>query len=102
RLYESANERLAATKVDMFNQGEVPIFLDCGIQPVFIGKCLIGPQRPSLTYLTVYPDDAARLKAWKAFSSHPDWKVLRAKPVYANTVSHIDKLVLTPKPYSGM
>ena len=44
RLYESPTERLAALKVQMFNAGEVPIFLDCKIQPIFIGQAVIGPQ----------------------------------------------------------
>ena len=38
RVYESANERLGDLKVHMFNNGEVPIFLDCGIQPILSGK----------------------------------------------------------------
>ena len=61
RLYESANERLGNLKVDMFNNGEVPIFLDCNIQPIFIGQGVIGPQTPNLTYLTclLYTSDAA-------------------------------------------
>ena len=67
RVYESANERLGNLKVDMFNSGEVPIFLDCGIQPIFIGQALVGPQTPNLTYLTMYPSEPARLKAWDAF-----------------------------------
>ena len=46
RVYESANERLADLKVHMFNNGEVPIFLDCGIQPIFIGQAIIGPFNP--------------------------------------------------------
>src|SRR6056297_966893 len=102
RLYESANERLGTAKVDMFNNGEVPIFLDCGIQPIFIGESLIGPYRPSLSYLTVYENDAARIEAWKAFRVHPDWQVLKQESKYANTVSRIDKLILKPKPYSKM
>ncbi len=102
RVYESANERLGNLKVDMFNSGEVPIFLDCGIQPIFLGQCVVGPQMPSLTYLTVYPDEASRGEAWKAFRSHPDWEVLSKDPKYAGTVSRIDKFVLTAKPYSQM
>ena len=102
RLYESANERLGNLKVDMFNNGEVPIFLDCGIQPVFIGQCVIGPQTPSLTYLTVYQNDAARSKAWVAFRKHPDWHVLKEVEKYKGTVSHIDKFILSAKPYSQM
>jgi hypothetical protein len=102
RVYESANERLGDLKVDMFNSGEVPIFLDCGIQPIFIGQCLVGPQTPNLTYLTVYPSDEARLKAWDAFRSHPDWQVLKAVAKYRGTVSRIDKYILKAKPYSRM
>lgn len=102
RVYESANERLGDRKVDMFNSGEVPIFLDCGIRPIFLGQCVVGPQMPSLTYLTVYPDEASRGEAWQAFRSHPDWAVLSKDPKYAGTVSRIDKFVLTAKPYSQM
>jgi hypothetical protein len=102
RLYESANERLGDLKVEMFNQGEVPIFLDSGVQPIFIGQALVGPQTPSLTYLTVYKNDAARLKAWDAFRAHPDWKVLSKNPRFGGTVSRIDKFVLSAKPYSQM
>ena len=102
RLYESANERLGDLKVDMFNNGEVPIFLDSGISPVFIGQSIIGPQTPNLTYLTVYPNDAARLKAWDAFRAHPDWQVLKNVAKYKGTVSKIDKHILKPKPFSQM
>ncbi|MCA9135758.1 MAG: NIPSNAP family protein [Planctomycetales bacterium] len=102
RLYESANERLGDLKVDMFNNGEVPIFLDSGISPVFIGQAIIGPQTPNLTYLTVYPNDEARMKAWDAFRSHPDWQVLKEVAKYKGTVSKIDKHVLKAKPFSQM
>lgn len=102
RIYESANERLGNLKVDMFNSGEVPIFLDCGIQPIFIGQAVIGPQTPNLTYLTMYPSEAERIKAWDAFRKHPDWLVLKEVAKYKGTVSHIDKFVLVPKSYSRM
>lgn len=102
RTYESANERLGRRKVEMFNDGEVEIFLDCGIEPIFLARTLVGPQMPSLTYLTVYPDDQARLKAWETFRAHPDWRVMSADPKYAGTVSRIDKYILEPKPYSQM
>ncbi len=102
RLYESPNERLGALKVEMFNSGEVPIFLDCGIQPIFIGECIVGPQTPSLTYLTMYPSEEARLKSWVDFRVHPDWQVLSKVEKYQGTVTHIDKFVLVPMPYSEM
>ncbi|MGB7324769.1 MAG: NIPSNAP family protein [Rubripirellula sp.] len=102
RVYESPNERLGHLKVEMFNAGEVPIFLDCNIQPIFIGQAVVGPQTPSLTYLTTYPSEAARNEAWAAFVKHPDWAVLKVVPKYQGTVSRIDKFVLQPKSYSQM
>ncbi|MEM6688369.1 MAG: NIPSNAP family protein [Planctomycetota bacterium] len=102
RLYESATENLGNLKVEMFNNGEVPIFLDCGIIPIFIGQAVVGGQTPSLTYLTVYPNDEARKEAWKQFRVHPDWKVLSKEPKYAGTVSKIDKYILRPLAGSQM
>lgn len=100
RTYESATEQKGIVKVHMFNNGEIPIFLDCGIQPVFFGQAIVGPNCPNLTYLTVYPTDEARQAGWKAFVAHPDWATLKVKPEYANTVSKIEKAVLKAKPYS--
>jgi len=102
RVYESSNEHYGDLKVDMFNNGEVPIFHACGIQPIFIGQGLIGRQTPNLTYLTTYADDASRVKAWDAFRVNPDWQVLKEVEKYKGTVSHIDKYVLIAKPYSQM
>ena len=102
RTYESATERLGELKVEMFNNGEVPIFLDSGIRPVFFGRAIIGPQLPNLTYLTVYADDDSRTAAWKNFINHPDWKKLSAEPRYQKTVSKIDKWILAPKEYSQL
>ncbi len=102
RIYESPNERLGNLKVEMFNAGEVPIFLDCKIQPIFIGQSIVGPYTPNLTYLTMYASEAARGEAWQAFRVHPDWQVLKEVAKYKGTVSKNHKYVLVPKPYSQM
>lgn len=102
RVYESANEGLGDRKVEMFNSGEVPIFLDCGIEPVFLGQALLGPYAPSLTYLTAYPDDQSRLKSWEKFRQHPDWKVLSGLEKYQGTVSKIHLFLLRPLPGSEL
>ena len=86
----------------MFNSGEVPIFLDCQIAPVFMGQALIGDLQPNLTYMTVYDNDEARKTAWKAFSDHPDWQVLKAVEKYKGTVSKIHKSDWIAKPYSQL
>lgn len=102
RTYESPTEHFGELKVEMFNAGEVPIFLDSDIQPVFMGHALIGDMMPNLTYMTVYDDDAARQQGWKNFIASPDWKVLSGVQKYKGTVSKIYKSDWVPKPYSQL
>lgn len=102
RTYESATEQKGLLKVEMFNSGEVPIFLDCGIQPVFFGQALIGDKLPNLTYMTVYDDSESRDAGWVKFREHPDWKVLSKVDKYQQTVSKIYKTDLLPRPYSQL
>lgn len=102
RVYESATEHRGELKVEMFNSGEVPIFLASDIQPVFMGQALIGDQMPNLTYMTVFDDDAAMQKGWQAFRVHPDWQVLKEVKKYKNTVSKIHKSYWLPKSYSQL
>lgn len=104
RTYESHNERAALKKIEMFNEHELPIFRRVGLTPVFFGEALIGPRMPNLTYMLVFPDDAARKAAWGRFGADDDWKKLKAMPEYADKeiVSHITNRVLTPAAYSGI
>jgi hypothetical protein len=102
RTYESSNEKMGMLKVEMFNNGEVPIFLDCGIQPVFFGQALLGDRLPNLTYMTVYDNSAARDAAWIKFREHPEWKKLSGVEKYQGTVSKIHKTDLIPRPYSQL
>ena len=102
RTYESATEHRGDLKVEMFNSGEVPIFLDCGIQPIFFGQAIIGDKMPNLTYMTVYPNEEAKEEGWKKFRVHPAWKVLSKNPRYADTVSTIHKWDLLPLPASQL
>jgi hypothetical protein len=97
RIYESHNQQKAKKKVEMFNTGgEIAIFRKTGLNPVFFGETLIGTKFPNLTYMVGFDDMEAKEAAWKAFMSHPDWKELRAKPEYADTVSNITNIILRP------
>lgn len=96
RVYESSNERLGDLKVEMFNAGEVPIFLDAGVIPVFMGQALVGDLMPNLTYMTVYENQAAKEEAWDNFRKHPNWKTLSGMEKYKGTVSKIHKIDLVP------
>lgn len=102
RIYESSTEQAGHVKVDMFNSGEVPIFLDSGIMPVFMGQALIGDKTPNLTYMTVYDGADSRGAAWKKFVDHPDWHQLKAIEKYKDTVSRIHKTDWKPKSYSQL
>jgi len=43
---------------------------------------------------------ADRDASWSRFGGHEEWKRMSAKPEYANTVSNIHKIFLTPAAYS--
>jgi hypothetical protein len=82
--------------------GELALFRRVGLQPVFFGRDLVAGGLPSLTYMVVFADGAAREKAWAAFGSHPDWIKMREDSRYADTVSRIDSALLRPTEYSSL
>jgi hypothetical protein len=103
RTYESHNERAHRAKVRMFTEmGEVEIFRQCGLTPVFFGRTLVGPRMPSLMYMLVHENMAGREKSWDAFRTNPDWKKLASTPGYADAeiVSNITTVFLRPAAYS--
>ena len=102
RTYESHNKAAHRKKVEMFNQGEIDIFRRTGLTPVFFGSNIIGTRLPSLTYLLVFEDMAARDRNWSQFVNHPDWKKLVATPGYsdAEIVTNTHSFILRPTAYS--
>jgi len=101
RSYESATEVKATKKIHMFNEGgEMAIFEKIGANAVFYGQVLFGSQKPRLMYMTTYSDMKSQKEHWAAFGAHPDWKALRAKEEYANTVIKPKPYLLHPTEYS--
>ena len=103
RTYESPSEHAHRAKVRMFeDMGEIDIFRRCGLTPVFFSRTLIGPRMPSLVYMLVYENQAARDKAWGAFRDDPDWKKLSTTAGYTDPeiVSNITSVLLRPAAYS--
>lgn len=103
RTYESHNERAHRMKVRMFEEmGEIEIFRRVGLTPVFFSRTLAGPRMPSLTYMLVHENMAARQKSWDAFGADPEWKKLRSTPGFsdAEIVSNITTVLLRPAGYS--
>lgn len=103
RTYESHNERAHRAKVRMFAEmGEVDIFRASGLTPVFFARTFAGPRMPSLMYLLVHENMAAREKSWDNFRNNADWKKLSTTPGYTDPeiVSNITTVFLRPTPYS--
>ena len=103
RTYESHNEAAGLKKIEMFEKaGEIAIFRRVGLTPVFFGRNLVGPALPSLTYMLVFADVAAREKNWTVFREDPEWVKLRATPGFTNAeiVSNTHNLLLRPTAYS--
>jgi len=102
RTYESASEKAARKKVEMFNRGEIALFRRTGLQPVFFGQTLIGSRLPNLTYMLVFDGLEQRTANWARFVADPDWKKLSTTPGYTNpeAVSNISNIFLQPAGYS--
>jgi hypothetical protein len=103
RTYESPTEAAHLKKVRMFEElGEIEIFKRVGLTPVFFSRTLAGPRMPSLVYLLVYDDMAAREKNWRAFGGDPKWREIAATPGFndAEIVSNITSIYLRPAGYS--
>jgi hypothetical protein len=100
RTYESFSEDRARAKVSMFNDGEIPIFPECGFENVFFGETLVGPAVPNLKYMLAAPDMKTNEANWKTFMAHPRFNRMKGDPKYADTVSKITKLFLEPTDYS--
>lgn len=103
RTYESPSVLTGRKKIEMFNDaGEIRIFRETGLTPVFFGEAVFGSRLPNLTYMLGFESAAAQQEAWNRFRNHPDWLRLRAMPEFADDriLRNIVNLQLKPAPYS--
>lgn len=103
RIYESPSIQTAAKKVEMFESaGEIEIFREVGLAPVFFGQTLFGSKMPNLTYMLAFESKDAMKAAWDRFRTHPDWLKLKAMPEFADAriIRGINNLVVLPTEYS--
>jgi hypothetical protein len=97
RIYESHNDERSRRKVHMFNEGgEIRIFREAGMNPVFFGHAFAGSLLPNLTYMLGFDSTEAMKTAWSKFRAHPDWIKLQADASYKDTVSRITNRILRP------
>jgi len=102
RTYESPSVKTGQKKIEMFNIGEIEIFRDNGLNPVFFGESLTGDKLPNLTYMLVFNDQDERKANWRRFVNSPEWKELSSIPEYADKriLCGITNLFLKPAEYS--
>ena len=100
RIYRSPNVDANERKILMFNNGEMDIFREVGINEVCYGKTLVGPRQPSLVYLTWATDESARNEAWARFREHPQWIRMKGMSQYKYTATDNVNRLLAPLPYS--
>ena len=97
RIYEAHSVKKGLKKIEMFNTGgELAVFRDTGMDPVFFGETLIGALVPNLTYMLGFDDEAAQKAAWKKFGGDPRWDKLKKDPQYKDTVSRHTNIMLRP------
>lgn len=94
RIYEGHNEDAVSRKTAMFNDEEFPVFLETGLDPVFFGNLIAGPEMPALAYMVAFDSMEARDANWEKFFEHPEWNRMKALPKYADTVSNIIRVFL--------
>jgi hypothetical protein len=90
-------------KIEMFDDaGEIRVFREVGLNPVFFGRTLVGTKLPNLTYMLVFKNIEEQQAAWKRFGAHPDWQRLSKMPEYADKeiLCGITNLSLIPADYS--
>lgn len=103
RQYDSHSMTAHKRKIEMFNEGnEIRVFRNTGLQPVLFGETLIGNDIPNLTYMLTFDDMTHLQRAWEKFKNDPEWVKLRDDPYYADTVSDIRDIILSPLGCSQM
>jgi len=97
RFYRSFNIERNVAKIHMFDQGgELPLFREVELNPIFFGDVVAGNRLPALAYLIGCPSMEAHDEAWKTFIAHPKWAAMKDLPEYADTATEIDRVILTP------
>ncbi len=102
RIYEQETFRDTQEKIRMFNEEEIQIFRDCGINPVFFGETIVGSHMPSLIYMSHYPSMDERGKAWSTFGRSEGWQRIKNRPGWSNAdiVSTVSNIHLQGLPFS--
>ena len=101
RLYRSFNIERNDAKIKMFDQGgELPLFREVGMNPIFFGNIIAGTRMPAFIYMLGFASAEKQAEAWRTFIGHPKWAAMKDLPEYADTATEIDNITLLPSPGS--
>ena len=98
RVYESNSPLSLMKKIGMFENGEIDLFKQKGLPPVFFGETIAGDRMPNLTYMVWHDSLSAREANWRNFATSPEWKKMAATPGLSDgeVVSNISTYLLSP------
>ena len=103
RIYNSYNIERNAKKISMFEEGgELKLFRNAGMYPVFFGHAVSGDKLPNLTYMLSFESMEEKEKAWGKFVKSEGWKTLKAQPQYKDTANKITNIILKPSANSQL
>ena len=101
RLYRSFNIERNEAKIHMFDKGgELPLFREVGLNPIFFGNILAGTRMPAFLYMIGCPSLENHGETWQTFVKHPKWLAIKDLPEYKDTATEIDAIILKPSPGS--
>lgn len=98
RIYESNSPLSLMKKIGMFENGEIELFKQKGLPPVFFGETIVGDRMPNLAYMVWHDSLTAREANWRNFATSPEWKKMAATPGLSDgeVVSNISTYLLSP------
>ena len=97
RLYRSFNIERNAAKIRMFDTGgELALFREVGLNPIFFGNILAGTKMPAFLYMVGCSSLENLNETWKTFASHPKWQAIKDLPEYKDTATYIENFYLKP------
>ncbi|MEO0453392.1 MAG: NIPSNAP family protein [Verrucomicrobiota bacterium] len=97
RIYNSYTIERNAKKIEMFEGGgEIELFRNSGMPPIFFGHGLAGDQLANLTYMLSFDTMDQKKQAWKTFVDSAGWKKLKADPQYKDTANKITNVLMRP------
>ncbi len=100
RIAETPNLGAQTRKIEMWNKGELDIFRNCRVNPLFFGETLAGSRMPNFWFMVWFDGPEARDAAWDAFAKHPDWARMRKDPYYKGATTKIADTFLQPLEFS--